>query len=147
MTVLLVLGFFVVFIVIDYALNRRKAIATVAVEPSSPAPAQAPGEFVDGFLTPEALAYHPGHSWLVKERKNVFRIGADEFAAALTGKVERSNCPSRDSGSAGAESAGFFRDGQKTEMVSPTEGEVMEVNAKCCAIPPLCARTLTGRAG
>ena len=32
MTVLLVLGTFLVFIVLDYFLNRRKAIHTVAVE-------------------------------------------------------------------------------------------------------------------
>src|SRR6516165_12523329 len=83
MTVLLVLATFLVLIVLDYALNRRTVMATVPIEtgnamtPATTAPA---GDFVGGFHTPDNLSYHPGHSWLVRERKNVVRIGADEFA-------------------------------------------------------------------
>src|SRR5437660_4474790 len=86
MTVILVLTTFLVFIVFDYVLNRRTAIATVGVEASKTVPAQAGGDYVNGFLAPETVSYHSGHSWLLKERKNVVRVGADEFAAALAGK-------------------------------------------------------------
>ena len=39
------------------------------------------------------VSYHSGHTWLVRERKNVVRMGADEFAAALVGKVENIELP------------------------------------------------------
>ena len=132
MTVILVLAFFLVFIVLDYFLNRRKAIQTVPAQAGFAAvPAMAGGDYVDGFQVPEQLSYHPGHSWLVRERKNLVRVGADEFAAALLGKLERIELPKPGQWiRQGQKVLSFYRDGEKTEMVSPTEGEVMEVNAE-----------------
>jgi glycine cleavage system H protein len=136
MTVILVLATFMVFIVLDYFLNRRKAIATVPVE-ARPAAIPA-GDYVDGFLTPENLSYHPGHSWFVRERKNLVRVGADEFAAALVGKVEEIELPKPGQWiRQGQKIVAFRRDGEKTEMVSPTEGEVMEVNSEILNDPSL----------
>src|ERR1035441_8632787 len=88
MTVLLVLGTFLVFIVLDYALNRRKAIHTVSAEAHS-AVSRFGADYVDGFLVPQSASYHSGHTWLMRERQNVVRVGADEFAAALMGKIEK----------------------------------------------------------
>jgi glycine cleavage system H protein len=136
MTVLLVLATFLVFIVLDYAMNRNKAIATVPVSESQPARASIGADFVGGFHVPENIAYHPGHSWLVRERKNVVRIGADEFAAALLGKIERVELPKPGTWvRQGQKILSFYRNGVKTEMVSPTEGEVMEVNAELLQNP------------
>jgi glycine cleavage system H protein len=136
MTVILVLAFFLAFIVLDYFLNRKKAIQTVPVMAEATAPALAGGDFVDGFLVPERLSYHPGHSWLVRERKNYVRVGADEFAAALLGKLERIELPRPGQWiRQGQRILSFYRDGQKTEMVSPTEGEVMEVNSEILENP------------
>jgi hypothetical protein len=73
MTVILVLVTFLVFIVLDYALNRRKAMSTVAAEAPRTAPAQTSPDYVDGFLVPEKLSYHSGHAWLLHERKNLVR--------------------------------------------------------------------------
>jgi glycine cleavage system H protein len=131
MTVPLVLATFLVFIVLDYFLNRRKAIATVPVVESEKVPAALGRDFVDGFQVPEHLSYHPGHSWLVRERKNVVRVGADEFAAALLGRIENVELPKPGQWiRQGQKVLSFYRGGEKTEMVSPTEGEVMEVNAE-----------------
>ena len=131
MTVLLVLAFFLVFIVLDYFLNRRTALALVPVVAPRTVPAAFGGDFVDGFRVPENVSYHPGHSWLVRERKNLVRVGADEFAAALLGKVERIDLPKPGQWiRQGQKVVSFYRDGVKTEMVSPTEGEVVEVNAE-----------------
>ena len=136
MTVILVLFTFLVFIVLDYLLNRRKVMATVRVAEPQAAPAPLGGDYVDGFHVPEHLSYHPGHSWLVRERKNVVRMGADEFAAALAGKVDRIELPKPGQWiRQGQRILSFYRDGEKTEMVSPTEGEVMEVNAEVLANP------------
>lgn len=138
MTVLLVLATFLVFIVLDYALNRRKAIATVPVEAAKTAPALIGGGYVDGFQVPETVSYHSGHSWLMRERKNVVRVGADEFAAALAGKVERIELPKPGQWiRQGQKAVVFFRGGQKAEMVSPTEGEVMEINTEVLNNPSL----------
>jgi glycine cleavage system H lipoate-binding protein len=135
MTVLLVLATFLVFIVLDYALNRRKVMATVPVTATNAVAAVAPsgpaGDFIGGFHTPDSVSYHAGHSWLVRERKNVVRVGADEFAAALLGGVEKIELPKPGTWvRQGQRILAFFRNGVRTEMVSPTEGEVLAVNAE-----------------
>jgi glycine cleavage system H protein len=131
MTPILVLATFAVFIVLDYFLNRRKAMATVAVTAPKAVPAQLGGDYVDGFQVPQTVSYHSGHSWLMRERRNVVRVGADEFAAALLGKLEKVELPKPGQWiRQGQKVLSFYRGGKKTEMVSPTEGEVMEVNAE-----------------
>ena len=146
MTVLLVLAFFLVFIVLDYFLNRRKAVNTVMVQAPQVVPAQLGGDFVDGFQVPEEVSYHPGHSWLVRERKSLVRVGADEFAAALLGKIEKIELPKPGQWiRQGQKILAFYRDGVKTEMVSPTEGEVMEINPEAVANPELLRKDPYGK--
>ena len=138
MTAILVLVTFMVFIVLDYVLNHRKVMNTVAVDAPRTVPAQAAGDYVDGFLVPEKLSYHPGHAWLIRERKNVVRVGADEFAAALLGKLEKIELPKPGQWiRQGQKVLSFYRNGKKTEMVSPTEGEVMEINAEALTTPAI----------
>jgi len=146
MTVLLVLAFFLVFIVLDYFLNRRKAVQTVMVQAPQVVPAHLGGDFVDGFQVPEHVAYHPGHSWLLRERKSLVRVGADEFAAALLGKIERIELPKPGQWiRQGQKVLSFYRDGVKTEMVSPTEGEVMEINPEAAANPDMLRKDPYGK--
>lgn len=134
MTVLLVLGTFLLFIVLDYAMNRGRVMVTVPAE-SNHSPVLT-GDYVGGFHVPENLFYHPGHSWLVRERKNVVRVGADEFAAALAGNLEKVELPKAGQWiRQGQKILSFYRNGEQTEMVSPTEGEVMEVNAEVLSNP------------
>jgi glycine cleavage system H protein len=145
MTVILVLGTFIVFIVLDYVLNRNKAVRTVPVEGLLPISASA-GEVVTGFRTPENIAYHPGHSWLMQERKNVVRVGADEFAAALAGKLEKIELPKPGQWiRQGQKVLAFFRNGEKAEMVSPTEGEVVAINEEVVSNPGLLRQDPYGR--
>jgi glycine cleavage system H protein len=135
MTVILVLATFLVFVVVDYAMNRRKVMATVPAE-RTPVPVSIGGDYVDGFLVPGHISYHPGHSWLVRERKNVVRVGADEFAAALLGKVQSIELPKPGQWiRQGQKVLSFVRDGERTEMVSPTEGEVLQVNSEVLCSP------------
>ena len=139
MTVLLVLVTFLAFIVLDYFLNRRKVMAVLpaTVESGRAIPALA-GDYVDGFLVPQNVGYHPGHGWLLKERKNVVRIGADEFAAALVGHIERIELPKPGQWvRQGQKILSFYRDGEKTDMVCPTEGEVTEINSEVLHNPSL----------
>ena len=146
MTVLLVLTTFLVFIALDYAINRRRAIATSPSESVAPLPAHAGADYVEGFLVPGNLAYHNGHTWLLRERKNIVRVGADEFAAALAGKVDRIELPKPGYWiRQGQRIVALFRNGEKVEMVSPTEGEVIAVNEDLDADPGLLRRDPYGK--
>ena len=140
MTVLLVLAMFLLFIALDYALNRRREPAMAAVEarPARPRPLL---RFIEGFLAPDNVRYHPGHTWLARERKNLVRVGADEFAAVLAGPVSSIELPKPGHWvRQGQKAWAFTRDGERTEMVSPIEGEVLEVNAEVLKDPSLLLR-------
>ena len=145
MAVILVLCTFLVFIVIDTILSRRKAALPVAIR-TEEEKAEPIGSFVEGFLVPEQLRYHAGHSWLLRERKNVMRVGVDEFAAALLGRVEKLELPKPGHWvRQGQRALGFLRGDQKAEMVSPIEGEVVEVNAEVLNDPSLVRKDPYGK--
>jgi len=145
MTVILVLVTFSVFILLDWVINRRKA-PRVAVATSHTVPPMLEPAYVEGFLVPEQLSYHPGHSWALRERRNLMRIGMDEFAAALAGRVERIELPKPGQWiRQGQKAWSLFRDGEKTEMVSPTEGEIVEINAEVAAHPDLLRKDPYGK--
>lgn len=139
MVPLLVLGTFLTFILLDWLLTRNKVTHTAAaVAPARALAAKLHAEHVEGFLVPQKLSYHPGHSWLVRERKNLVRIGADEFAAALAGNVDQIELPKPGQWiRQGQRAWAFLRDGEKAEMVSPTEGEVVEINRELLDNPTL----------
>jgi glycine cleavage system H protein len=139
MVPLLVLGTFLIFILLDWLLSRNKATQpVVATAPARPVAPKTPPDYIEGFLVPQKLSYHPGHSWLVRERRNLVRIGADEFAAALAGPVDEIDLPKPGQWiRQGQRAWSFLRDGEKTEMVSPTEGEVVEINRELLENPAL----------
>jgi glycine cleavage system H lipoate-binding protein len=127
---------FLVLVVLYYALNRRKGVRAAPALAPKALPAMPGGDYVSGFKVPPGISYHSGHTWLVRERKNVFRMGADEFAAALVGKVENVELPKPGQWiRQGQKVLSFYRGGEKTEMVSPTEGEVMEINVEVVKNP------------
>ena len=127
MTVLLLLLTFVTFAAIDYLMNRKKAPA-IARAPEV-IPAARPSTWVDGFVVPQDVRYHQGHSWVFRERKNLARIGVDEFAAVLGGDLERIELPKPGHWlRQGQKAWTLVRHGETTDMVSPIEGEIVAVN-------------------
>lgn len=135
MTVLLVLVTFLGFILIDALLNWKKASLPKAAIVEVP---QSAIRVISGFEAPEELRYHPGHTWLMRERKNVNRVGADQFAAAILGDIQKIELPKPGHWvRQGQKIFSFFKNGEKVEMVSPVEGEVIEVNAELAASPAL----------
>ena len=135
MTVLLVLVTFLGFILIDALLNWKRASLPKAamVEVSDPNV-----RIIAGFEAPEDLRYHAGHTWLMHERKNVNRVGADQFAATVLGDIQTVELPKPGHWiRQGQKVFSFLKNGEKVDMVSPVEGEVLEVNAEIAANPAL----------
>jgi len=88
MAVVLIIITFAVFITIDWFINHGKAPALSFAE--AHAGSQEPtDDMIAGFHLPKSLRYHPGHTWVQRERKNLNRVGADEFAAIFAGPVDR----------------------------------------------------------
>jgi glycine cleavage system H protein len=135
MTVVLILFTFAVFILIDYWLSYKESQGMVVAKVAQPT-LQVEPNFVEGFLVPEGVRYHPGHAWVAAERPHLATVGMDEFAAALAGKVDRIELPKPGTWiRQGQRAWKLFRNGQAVEMVSPTEGEVLEVNGNAIADP------------
>ncbi len=138
MTVILMLLMFSAFLVVDYFLRKKhaelKPVAVAVRETPSFAP------MVAGFQVPENLSYHPGHAWALRESPNLVRVGIDEFATKVVGKIEKMTLPQRGQWiRQGQKFLTVFRNGQTAEMVSPIEGTVSDVN-EAAMVDPEAAR-------
>jgi glycine cleavage system H lipoate-binding protein len=129
MTVILIIATFALFIAIDYFRKGKPALRPVQAEAEPVRLPRMLPSYVSGFDVPENCRYHPGHAWAVQESPSLVRVGLDDFAARLTGKIDSIVLPKRGQWiRQGQIFATIFRDGNKTEMVSPIEGEVTNVN-------------------
>jgi glycine cleavage system H lipoate-binding protein len=138
MTVILVLLTFAIFLSIDY-LRSRNQVVKPALQASrrEPLPRIAPA-LVSGFQVPENLRYHPGHTWALSESPEMVRVGMDDFASKLVGKIERITLPQRGRWiRQGQKLCTIFRDGKSVDMVSPIEGTVSDVNEAAVNNPEL----------
>jgi glycine cleavage system H lipoate-binding protein len=137
MTVILVLLTFAGFILVDYFLTRKQPVAQPAMQAAKPdaLPRLAPA-VVGGFRLPENLRYHPGHTWALSESPSLVRVGMDDFASKLVGKIERISLPQRGQWiRQGQKIWTIFRDGSSVDMVSPIEGTVADVNETAARDP------------
>jgi glycine cleavage system H lipoate-binding protein len=144
MTVILVLITLLVFALVDYLLNRYKVPVTSVVMGAAP-PTTVP-TYVDGFLLPDTLRYHAGHTWLVRERPHLVRVGVDEFAAKLAGRIEKLELPCPGQWIRQGQTAwNLFRKGERASMISPIEGEIVETNEELMHDPSLMRRDPYGK--
>jgi len=130
MTVILMLAMFAIFLTIDYVRKGEEARETAAArdEATSVASRVLP-TIVAGFELPENRRYHPGHTWALQESPTLVRVGLDDFGARLAGKIDEITLPKRGQWiRQGQKFATLTRDGQKTDIVSPVEGEVTAIN-------------------
>jgi glycine cleavage system H lipoate-binding protein len=140
MTVLLVILTFATFLVIDYFLSQKRAakqplLYTVVREARPVSPV------VAGFEVPANLRYHPGHTWALSESPDRVRVGMDDFAGKLIGKVERIGLAERGRWiRQGQKLATIFRDGKSVDMVSPIEGTISDVNEAVVKNPALASK-------
>jgi glycine cleavage system H lipoate-binding protein len=142
MTVLLVLLTFVTFLLIDHFHSRKQVALQPALKPAKrEAPPRLAPSLVGGFQVPEKFRYHPGHTWALSESPSLVRIGMDEFASKLTGKLERITLPQRGQWiRQGQKVWTLHRDGSAVDMVSPIEGSVADINETVVRDPDLARR-------
>ncbi len=130
MFAILVLMTFAVFVLVDYYFQRRKEkpVQVVQAEPKL-AEAAFPIDMVGGFKMPALLAYHAGHGWAMKEARQHVRVGIDDFAARLLGEIDGIELPARGRWlRQGEKGWAVTRGGHRYEVLSPIEGEVVDVN-------------------
>ena len=145
MTVLLVLAFFVVLIGLDYMVTRRRLARESRALAASAMPAVEPA-WVAGYQMPEALYYHRGHTWARPLDADTVLIGVDDFARRMIGPADSVKAPSRgDWVHQGARAFALKVDGKMAELVSPVEGEVVEVNRDLAEKPGLASEDPYGR--
>jgi glycine cleavage system H lipoate-binding protein len=128
MTVILMLVMFAIFLTIDYL---RKGIPVEAADLAEQGTASARSlpAIVSGFELPENRRYHQGHTWALQESPKLVRVGIDDLGARLAGKIDEIILPKRGQWiRQGQKFVTLIRDAQKTELISPVEGEVTDIN-------------------
>ena len=138
MTVILVLLTFASFLLIDHFYSRRHAVLPVAQTPKLETAPRLAQSLVGGFQVPEKLRFHPGHTWALSESPSLVRVGMDDFASKLVGRVDRIALPQRGQWiRQGQKIWTIFRDGASVDMVSPIEGSIADVNDAAMQDPEL----------
>ena len=139
MTVILVLATFAIFLLIDYIRSQKQLVKQPAVQPvMREVPSHVVPALVSGFEVPENVRYHAGHTWALSESRELVRVGIDDFASKLIGKIESIALPQRGRWvRQGQKIWTIFRDGKSVDMVSPIEGTVSNVNEAVVKDPSL----------
>jgi glycine cleavage system H lipoate-binding protein len=142
MTVLLVLFTFATFLLIDHYRSRHAIVQPpIQVTATRDAVPRLKPALVGGFEVPENLRYHPGHTWALSESPSLVRVGMDDFASKLTGKLENITLPQRGQWiRQGQKMCTIHRDGCAVDMASPIEGTVSDTNLAVVQDPKLALR-------
>ena len=116
---LIVIAFLAAFVVFARYLSRPRQVAAKV----------APADDVTRFRVPEGLFYHQGHSWLRPEQGSIGVVGLDDFAQKLVGKVDSLRLPAVGTSlTQGGKGWSLMIDSTPIPMLSPVDGEVVEVN-------------------
>src|SRR6201997_1519735 len=139
MTVIMVLATFAIFLLIDYVRSQKQLVKQPVVQPVvREIPSHVVPAMVAGFQVPENVRYHAGHTWALSESRELVRVGIDDFAAKLVGKIESIALPQRGRWvRQGQKIWTIFRDGKSVDMVSPIEGTVSDINEAVAKDPSL----------
>lgn len=142
MTVILVLATFAIFLLIDYVRSHKQVVEEIEVQPVvREVPSHVVPALVSGFQVPENVRYHAGHTWALSESRELVRVGIDDFASKLVGKIESIALPQRGRWvRQGQKIWTIFRDGKSVDMVSPIEGTISDVNEAIARNPNLALR-------
>jgi glycine cleavage system H lipoate-binding protein len=138
MTVIMVLLTFAIFLAIDYVRSQKQLEKQPAQSVLREVPPRVVPAMVAGFQVPENVRYHAGHTWALSESRELVRVGIDDFASKLVGKIDSISLPQRGRWvRQGQKIWTIFRDGKSVDMVSPIEGTVSDVNEAAVKNPEL----------
>lgn len=142
MSVVLVFIFFIAFLIIHKMLLKTGAIPPVPTTNRIDAiPARPRPDLVAGFQLLGNVRYHPGHTWALSESPSLVRVGIDDFAAKVLGRIERITLPKRGQWiRQGQRLLTMQRHGVSIGIASPIEGSVSEVNDALAQDPNLACR-------
>jgi glycine cleavage system H protein len=120
---LLVIGALLLFIPFWRMVSRPTGSIYEVVESIVPAV----GEWF--HLPVEKMYYHQGHSWAMPGNDNMVRVGLDDFAQKLVGKIDAIKLPQVGSEVTQGEKAWSLVVGSKSiDMLSPVDGKIVEIN-------------------
>ena len=127
---LLVISFLLLFTLFWSMVSRPARAIYEAVESIVPA-------ISEWFHVPdEKVYYHQGHSWAMPESGNVVKVGIDDFAQKLVGKIDAVIYPPVGAQLTQGEKAWSLVLGSKTiDMLSPVDGKVLDVNESMLLSP------------
>ncbi len=139
MTVIMVLLTFAIFLLIDYVRGQKQLVKQPVLRTANrEAASRVVPAMVAGFQVPENLRYHAGHTWALSESHELVRVGIDDFASKLVGKIESIALPQRGRWvRQGQKIWTIIRDGKSVDMVSPIEGTVTAINEAVMKDPEL----------
>jgi glycine cleavage system H protein len=127
---LLVIGALLLFIPFWKMISSSGTAVQEAVEGVVPA--------IGGwFHLPEGkIYYHQGHSWAIPESGNVVRVGIDDFAQKLVGRIDAVKFPQVGSQVLQGEKAWSLLVGAKSlDMLSPVDGKIVAINETLIGSP------------
>jgi len=138
MTVIMVLLTFAIFLLIDYVRGQKLAKQPVLQVARDENASRVVPAMVAGFQVPDNVRYHAGHTWALSESTEMVRVGMDDFASKLIGKIENITLPQRGRWvRQGQKIWTIFRDGKSVDMVSPIEGTITDINEAVAKNPEL----------
>jgi len=121
-----VIGFLLLFIPFWRLLNRPILEVAARVIPA----------IKEWFHLPDQVYYHQGHTWVMPEGNNVARVGIDDFAQKLVGKISAIKVPKLGSTLIQGDKAWTLDvDSKAIDMLSPVDGEVLDINEELLNSP------------
>lgn len=123
-----------VCLLIDWRLQRGVALQPRSA-PVMPTGSEqlvlSPPSYVGGFQVQEEMAFHLGHAWAFAEGPDLVRVGMDDFAQKLIGRIDRIELPAvGDQVVQGQPAWTLHRQQGSAAMLSPFSGQVVEVNPR-----------------
>ncbi|MBE0569748.1 MAG: glycine cleavage system protein H [Deltaproteobacteria bacterium] len=130
--------FFFGFIALQYSLlkSRRGELTTLPASQGT----------LGTFRVPDGYSFHQGHSWMKAEsaaggRNSVVRVGVNDFAQKLVGKVDAVELPPVGTRIEQGKKAWSLKvDGASIPMLSPVSGVVAAVNDEVLRSPDVLNR-------
>lgn len=139
MVVIMVLLTFAIFLLIDYVRSQKQIVNQPAMQtPLAEVARRTVPPLVAGFEVPANVRFHAGHTWALSESRELVRVGMDDFASKLIGKIDSIALPQRGRWvRQGQKIWTIFRDGKSVDMISPIEGTITDVNDAVAKDPEL----------